>query len=213
MAVGGHYFKTLTNEDTKMNEPTRILVDGSAGHYAAENLLTRYPTFVEHDGHMMPLPDYLASEGETLEAVFNPENPECGENIDWLIDGRLIVKNDDGEYWVIAWNDGDLIAINPLADWCDQCEAYHMPLPSNVTSYRVGAEFVAALVNSDNSGITDWEENQLLSFEARETKGIEYLHWSCNSDHTEEFEECEITGLRGNTVELHLVNMDGVKVE
>lgn len=72
-----------------------------------------------------------------------------------------------------------------------------------VTSYTIGQHFVSAIINGDFSGLSDAEEHDLLSFLAQvETVG----HWA-TTDESDEFGECEITGMRGPVETLNYVEM------
>ena len=173
--------------------PTVLLVDGIHGINAINCLMSEYKNrlyIVESPrGEKLPLTDT--------------------SYIDEVItDGDLYARSNTGEFWRVEFNDGDIIAVNPNAEWCDQCDRYELPLDDNITVYQVGAYFLAAIINGDLSGLTDREASQLVTFEGRETDGLKHFHWSYNTDHAQEFDTCEITGMRGNTVELHLVDMD-----
>lgn len=208
-----------------MNNPaTRILNKPSAndptGCYTAHSLLMRYGDrlFIQdgyngYDAQYIPVMDWVHRiepnlQHETLKTLFNPSNPNHLENIEWLLDSIMISIDD--EYWPINWDELNIIAINPSAEWCEICEVYEMPLPDNITSYIVGSELVCALINGDVSGLEQWEEESLESFEANQTEGINNFHWS--TGHDIEFDKCEITGFMGNCVELHLVNMDNIEL-
>jgi hypothetical protein len=107
----------------------------------------------------------------------------------------------------VDWRDGDIIGINPRAVYCYDCDGYEEPLPNNVWPFEVGQHFLPALINGDETGLSHNEIVWLNEFEKKETRGLVNWHWSYNPDHSKEFGECEITGVRGATVELHLVEM------
>ena len=93
---------------------TIVLVDSHHGVNCAESLCARYPLFTQ-DGGFRPL---------TLSELLSPDNCEWFDSMD------LSVRNDDGTYWRVEFHEGDLIAVNPDAQWCDECEQYEVgPCP------------------------------------------------------------------------------------
>jgi hypothetical protein len=77
-------------------------------------------------------------------------------------------------------------------------------------SYTVADHYLSALINGDDSGMTDAEIAELKQFEesahahaARE--GFTQWHWSTESDEEPSFQECDVSGMRANCVELTLV--------
>ena len=174
-------------------DSTILLVDGIYGVNSVTKLVSEYETrlyIVESPrGEKLPLTDT--------------------SYIDEVItDGDLYARSNTGEFWRVEFNDGDIIAVHPDAEWCDRCGQYEMPLGDNVEVYRVGEHFLAALMNGDVSGLSDSESSLLVKFEEQQTAGLERWHWSYDADHGEEFSRCEVTGTMGSTVELHLVVMD-----
>ena len=131
---------------------------------------------------------------------------ECLEEM--IDNGELFAKTNDDQYLRVEWRDGDIIGVDQKAVYCEICDDYEETLTDNVTPFEVGQHFIAALINGDNTGLNDDEHIALEAFEQLETNGLDNWHWSYNSNHSNGFGLCEITGLRGATIELHLINMD-----
>lgn len=173
-------------------DATILLVDGLHGHNAVAQLRTHYAD---------RLRVVESPRGDYLHVV---DYSHIYEEIE---EGSVYVRDNEGTHYRVQFENGDIIAVHPDAEWCDTCECYHL-VSGNVTRYQVLEALLPALMNGDMSGLTDLEASQLVSFEDTETDGIENWHWSVFSDHYDEFAECDITDVRGRTVELHLVNMD-----
>lgn len=63
--------------------------------------------------------------------------------------------------------------------------------------YTLGAHFLSALVNGDETGLSDEESQQLTDFLTGTHEQRGEGHWATTDD-ADEFGRCEITGLRGN---------------
>ena len=122
-------------------------------------------------------------------------------------DGDLYIKEVNSEFWRVEFNDGDIIAVHPGAEWCDICERYEIPPDENITVYQVGEHFLSAIINGDYSGLSDTDEGALDNWIGAETEGMKNHHWACVPEHGSEFSDCDVTGLKSTCVELHLVNM------
>lgn len=63
-------------------------------------------------------------------------------------------------------------------------------------TYRVGAHFLPAIINGDESGLTDVESAQLGEWLAQQQDGRNASgHWATVEDSRDEFALCEVTGL------------------
>lgn len=79
-------------------------------------------------------------------------------------------------------------------------------------TYRIGEQFLPALVNGDWSGLSDEEAEQFEAwFEAASAEWADfkgnkwvYAHESV-SDNREEFAKCEVTGLMGNVCDVEFL--------
>lgn len=56
--------------------------------------------------------------------------------------------------------------------------------------YTIGAHFLPAIINGDESGLETYEQNLLASFDANLPSG----HWSFDSADDGHFARCDITG-------------------
>ena len=72
---------------------------------------------------------------------------------------------------------------------------------NNSYMYIVGAHFLSALVNGDYSGLSE-EETTLLDTWYRDNN-MERSVWDFTPFEEVDFGRCEITGLMGDTVEIH----------
>ena len=125
----------------KNNGPMVLLVDSHHGIYTHKVLAETYPLFMAENGDHIPLLEWMNSradfDGETLESVFDPDNEDWCENIEYIeYHNQLRVKNGNGTFWEVQSIDGDIFAINPLAEWDDEMEGYYIPaVQSNLHSY------------------------------------------------------------------------------
>ena len=74
------------------------------------------------------------------------------------------------------------------------------------TTYDIGSHFLPYLINGDCSGLEDEESVELDGFENGirqydRPEGYRFGHWDITEE-TNEFAECEITGLMGNTTKV-----------
>jgi hypothetical protein len=116
-----------------MNDTQKLLVDCVHGINAWHNLASRYPLYVQpkHNGPFETFETWLQNnsdimEGATLQTVFHPDNEDYCENIEYMDKLNLSVQNDSGSYWRIEQSEGDIWAINPLAVWSDDLDAYEL---------------------------------------------------------------------------------------
>ncbi len=174
-------------------EPTKLLIDGAPGIHAVDALLAAYSDRLEWDKKFY------------------------GRDADGLLDalehtGEVVINNGTGQLWTVEWNEGDIIAVHPHAEWCDQCECYHNAMPDNVTEYKVAQSLMPYIINGDDSGIELDEVAQVDQFLELEAAGMSNYHWTCSAyEHESETVVCDITGLLAECVELFLVNMGEVK--
>lgn len=108
---------------TPNQNPRVLLVDGSHGIYAWYNLASRYTLFLA----IARVQDSLTLEEYDQDAAkldFHPDNQEWCENIQYAESKGLYVQNDDGTFWRVEQIDGDIWAINPLAEWDDEAGEY-----------------------------------------------------------------------------------------
>lgn len=171
-----------------------LLVDGLCGLNAIVALIREHRSrlyIVESPrGEKLPLTDY-----NFLEEVID--------------DGDLYIKAVNGEFWRVEFNDGDIIAVNQEAEWCEICERYEIPPGENVTVYQVEEYYLPAIINGDYSGLSDTEGGVLDNWIEAETQGMGSYHWECVPEHGSEFTDCDVTGLKSKCVELNLINMGG----
>ena len=64
-------------------------------------------------------------------------------------------------------------------------------------TYTIGAHFLPALINGDESGLSLGEGNALASFDAN-LPGAG--HWSCDDADGFDFARCDVTGMMGAVV-------------
>ena len=64
-------------------------------------------------------------------------------------------------------------------------------------TYTIGAHFLPALINADDSGLSDDESRALLAFEL-DLPGDG--HWSADDTDSSEFARCDVTGTMGAVV-------------
>ncbi len=120
--------------------PILLLVDGSAGIYAYDELVRRYEVFVYRDGIdegsekgdlyesfekylERSNKDYPDLNPRNISTVFSPDNDGFLENI-VDFEGSLFVKGTDGVYYEVTSIDGDIFGVNPEADYDDITETY-----------------------------------------------------------------------------------------
>ena len=72
---------------------------------------------------------------------------------------------------------------------------------NNSYMYIIGSHFLGALVNNDYSGLTDNEINLLDNWYRK--NNIDESIWNFMPFDNVDFARCEITGLMGDTVEIH----------
>ena len=120
-----------------MTEPTRLLVDGAAGIYAWKSMAERFPLFREGG---TPL---------TSEEVEGLKGDDWCEQLDWL--GDLYVKADDAKLWQV-YQDGDIWAVNPEAEWFDLDEWYVMPAMLVSRGFDAG-NYASAYTTTDLSAV------------------------------------------------------------
>jgi len=102
--------------------------------HAWANLASRYPLFVQpqHNGPFVPFGEWLAGNADVMggsytpASVFNPDNADYCENIEYMDKLNLSVQHTDGNMWRIEQFDGDIWAINPRAMWCEASDSYVM---------------------------------------------------------------------------------------
>lgn len=105
-----------------------LLVDSNAGIYAFRNLSCNFPLFVNNDlslsGWLLTRADF----SDNINEVFNPDNIEWCENIEYLTTTEsLSVKDDRGMHWRIEQSEhGDIWAINPNAEWNDDLDEWEL---------------------------------------------------------------------------------------
>jgi len=78
----------------------------------------------------------LSEEAQNEELGYDDNEDWC-ENIEYIeYHNQLRVKNGNGTFWEVQSIDGDIFAINPLAEWDDEMEGYYIPaVQSNLHSY------------------------------------------------------------------------------
>jgi len=80
-----------------------------------------------------------------------------------------------------------------------------------VTKYSVAWTYLPALINGDESKLSENAKALIADFIYFETGHIESFHWSTDPDETDPFfGTCEITGKRGSCYTVHLVDMEKV---
>ena len=77
--------------------------------------------------------------------------------------------------------------------------------------FKVAGHFLSALINADESGMSDEESAEFNAWEesARQNarnSGFTIGHWSCDSEESDEWGRCDVTGLFAmrQTVKLHV---------
>lgn len=107
-------------------DATILLVDGHHGIYAYNELVRRFTVYVKCHDKYIQLANKLSLDpqwkGVDPSGVFHPDTDGWCENIDWL--EPLFVQGEDGRSWRVESIDGDLWAINPMATWDEDEEAY-----------------------------------------------------------------------------------------
>lgn len=176
---------------------TTLLVDEIYGIHTVKRLLDNYKDrlFVRDHPNKEPEP---IDEDISLEHLDEDISDDC-----------VFIKSLVGDLWSVQFNDGNIIAINPKAIWCDRCDRYEFELPENVSVFEVTSDYLPYIINGDCSGLSDEEIEQVDKFLTFESDGITNFHWSYNTDHNN-FTRCDISKLSADCVELHLVNMDGI---
>lgn len=73
-------------------------------------------------------------------------------------------------------------------------------------TFIIGEHFLPALINGDDTGLSEWETTALDLFAADVTFPFEHSinHWAYDDDEPE-FSFCEVTQERGMCVRVHLM--------
>jgi hypothetical protein len=118
--------------------PVIPLIDGASGIYAYNELVSRYKILVETDfeGRTIyrPLDEYLADYNraypklrpEFPETVFSPKNDVYLDNIVDFED-KLFVRGDNGIYYRVVSDNGDIYAVDPRAEYDEETDTYYFP--------------------------------------------------------------------------------------
>lgn len=107
-----------------------LLVDSACGMYAWHRLAINYPLFVNDGNGMESLTDWLFRradmDGETIETVFNPDNEQSYETIEYLEfhNGLYVLNGESGEHWRVEQIEGDIWAIAPNDVWCEETNTW-----------------------------------------------------------------------------------------
>ncbi len=97
------------------------LVDNHNGIYCWHSLADRYPLFKKNKS------GYYELSSRLMKKRFHPDNEQWCDEVDHYDSNGLYVQNDNGSYWMVQQDDGDIWAINPLAVWIEDEEEYQMP--------------------------------------------------------------------------------------
>jgi hypothetical protein len=125
--------------DKKVELPVIPLIDGANGIYAYNELVSRYKVLVEteFEGRTIykPLDEYLTDYNrayseelrpEFPETVFSPKNDVYLDNIVSFED-KLFVRGDNGIYYRIVSDNGDIFAVDPRAEYDEESDTYYFP--------------------------------------------------------------------------------------
>jgi hypothetical protein len=124
--------------DKKVELPVIPLIDGASGIYAYNELVSRYKILVETDFEgktiYKPLDEYLADYNraypklrpEFPETVFSPKNDVYLDNIVDFED-KLFVRGDNGIYYRVVSDNGDIYAVDPRAEYDEETDTYYFP--------------------------------------------------------------------------------------
>ena len=73
----------------------------------------------------------------------------------------------------------------------------------NQVEFYVAEYYLSAIINGDYSGMdTEEEEQACIEFERNAIEQYGVGHWSYDSEYSEDFRECEISGMRANCIDL-----------
>jgi len=114
-------------------EATILLVDGDIhGQYSIDTFIDRYwSDYVkfEDEGKRPLVPTGLDLDDHNYwDDRHNETFREFASGIDdYICRGEVSVCNvGDSTLWRVEWCNGDLIGVNPLAEWCDKSECYKL---------------------------------------------------------------------------------------
>lgn len=93
--------------------PTVELVDNHHGIYAMHSLACNYTLFNE---------DGVEQGGEGLKKLFHPDNPDY---LEYEVSDYYVQKL-NGTLWRCEWRDGDIIAVNPEAEWSEENDCWEI---------------------------------------------------------------------------------------
>jgi hypothetical protein len=107
---------------------TEIIVSSQNGICAASKLVEWHKEilFVKNGHEYSKLMDLLAIEGLDIDEVFSPDNMDSCEFVDHYLNGLYIYNPVKDNYWAIEWIEGDIVAINPLADYDEESDAWNV---------------------------------------------------------------------------------------
>lgn len=76
--------------------------------------------------------------------------------------------------------------------------------------YKVADHFLSAIINADDSGLNDEEARQLQEFQANaynaaRADGFTVGHWDADTDQSEDWGRCAITGLHAMRSDIKLM--------
>lgn len=124
--------------DKKDVFPVFPLIDGAVGIYAYDELVRRYKVLVETEFERRtiykPLDEYLTDynraypelKSESAETVFSPKNDVYLDNIVDFED-KLFVRGDNGVFYRIVSDNGDIYAVDPRAEYDEETDTYYFP--------------------------------------------------------------------------------------
>ena len=123
----------MNNTNKTTVEPMVHLVNCQHGVYNYHVLSTNY---IDNlcvylgDGKYQLLSEFISNNleynEETIETIFNPENEGYCENIDHIERSYPlhILNSDNGLYYRVECIEGDLWAIHPEAEYCEEEDTY-----------------------------------------------------------------------------------------
>ena len=124
----------MNNTNKTTIEPMAHLVNCQHGVYNYQILLSNYSDniYVLGPKGYMLFTDFLNwcadYPNDTIDTIFNPDNEDYCENIDhieWAYPLHIL-NSDDGLYYRVECIEGDLWAIHPEAEYCEEEDTYKL---------------------------------------------------------------------------------------
>jgi hypothetical protein len=140
-----------------MKEPMELLVDGNNhGQFSIDQFIDRYIDIAKFYVNIPVCPIDLHDHSFWLDR-YNEQFRSYAHEVDECISAGEVSIIAKGIEWRVEWQDGDIWAIRPDAEWCENCDTYHLGPCSVVLDEQIDAivaanvEYVETHTDSGNA--------------------------------------------------------------